>query len=154
MTKLRAPLSTEQALARIAGRVAGGYDGMGEVCGRAAHTVRAWGDPDKEGDIPFGCAEKLDLAYQAAGGEGAPLFESYAARLELAQVARFSNHFELIEHAQGVIKEGGEAHAAIVRALKPGADHSVFREAYREAAEAFEKLRVVLPFLEAQAQPP
>jgi len=152
MTKQRLPLSIEQGLARIAGHLPGGYDRMGEICARQPHTVRAWGDPDKEDDIPLGCAIALDLAFQAEGGEGSPLFETYGAKLDLADATRFSDQHRLLDYAQGVIKEGGEAHAAIVAAARRGATLTEKRVAFKEALEAFEKLRDVMPLLEAGAQ--
>lgn len=153
MTKERLPLSTEQALARIAGRLPGAYDEMGEVCGRTASTIRAWGDPDKEDDVPIGCAIALDLAYIAEGGEGAPLYEAYGAKLDLAEAARFHDAHRLHEYGVAVIKEGGEAHAAIMKSARPGASFIEKRIAFKEALEAFEKLRDVLPLLEANATP-
>lgn len=154
MTKVRLPLSIEQALARIAGLLEGDYQAMGEICGRQPHTIRAWGDPDKQDDIPVGCAIALDLAFQAAGGEGSPLYEAYGAKLDLADAARFADTHRLLDYAQGVIKEGGEAHAAIIGAARKDATHNEKRIAFREASEAYEKLRDILPLLEAGAAVP
>lgn len=155
MTKLRAPLSIEQALQRIAVQLPGGVETMAAVAHRQPGTVRAWMDPDRPEHIPFPAAIELDLAFQEHGGEGSPLFEAYGAALELASAARFSNQHHLLDRAHAVIKEGGEAFAAIINAARPGATESDKREAYREAAEAFEHFRDILPILSGQmAQPP
>ncbi|MEM6907194.1 MAG: hypothetical protein AAF494_00825 [Pseudomonadota bacterium] len=153
MTHRRAPFSTEQALQRIAGQISGGVDAMAEVAERQSGTIRAWMNPEREEQVTFECAIALDLAYQAAGGTGAPLFESYAAKLHLAEGRRFADRHRLLDYAQGVIKEGGEAHAAIVAAARPGATDEDHRIAHREAAEAYEKLRDILPLLEAMVSP-
>jgi len=81
MTKRRAPLSIDTALARIAGRVEGGWSGMATVTGRKERTVRNWGDPDTPEHIPMDAAIALDLAYVEQGGEGAPIYECYSAIL-------------------------------------------------------------------------
>jgi len=155
VTKLRAPLSIEQALQRIAGQLAGGVHTMAEFAGRQPGTIRAWMDPDRPEQVTLDAAIELDLAYQAEGGKGAPLFEAYATRLQLAEAARFSDRHRLLDHAHGVAKEGGEAIAAIIAAARPDATDADRREAHREVAEAFEKFRDVLPILSGQtAQPP
>lgn len=153
MTKERLPTSVEQALAKIAGHLPGDYERMGEICGRSAQTVRAWGDPDKQDDIPIGCAIKLDLAFQEDGGHGSPLYEAFGAKLDLAEAARFHDAHRLHEYGCEVIKEGGEAHAAIMKSARPGASFTEKKIAHKEALEAFEKLRDVLPLLEAAATP-
>lgn len=155
MTKRRAPLSVEQALQRIAGQLDGGIEAMADVAQRRPATIRLWMDPDRPEQVSFDAAIQLDLAYQAQGGTGAPLFEAYGARLELAAAARFSNEHQLLDRAHAVIKEGGEAFAAIINAARPGATDADKREAYREAAEAFEHFRDILPVLSGQtSQPP
>ena len=149
MTKLRAPLSVEQALARIAGQLPAGVDTMAEVAGRSVSLVRKWGDPDRDEQIPLDCAIALDLAYQAAGGEGCPLHQAYTAKLEISAAARFADRFELLRRATDVIKEGGEAHAALTRACLPDATRADEDHALRELAEAFEAIKPTLAALGA-----
>ena len=113
MTKRRAPLSLDAALARIAGQLPRAWLDMGDLTARAERTVRNWGDPDTREQIPMDCAIALDLAYQQAGGDGAPIFECYAARLELAGVHRFADRIALGRRAADAIRECGEAGAAL-----------------------------------------
>ncbi|MEI6419543.1 MAG: hypothetical protein WCO82_10770, partial [Sphingomonadales bacterium] len=80
MTKLRPPLSFDQAVTRVAGLI--GWDECAALVGRSARAVRAWSDPDAEASPSIEQALVLDLAYRAMGGEGAPIFEVYAARLD------------------------------------------------------------------------
>ncbi len=155
MTHRRAPLSVEQALQRIAGQLPGGVEAMAEVAQRQPGTVRNWMNPERDEQVSLEAAIELDLAFQAEGGTGAPLFEAYATRLQLAEAARFADRHRLLDHAHGVAKEGGEAIAAIIAAARPDATAADRQAAHREAAEAFEKFRDVLPILSGQtAQPP
>lgn len=148
MTKPREPLSIDAALARIMGQIPGAYKEAAKITGRAERTIRNWGDPDTPEQIPMDCAIALDLAYQAAGGEGHPLYEAYADKLELAAADRFACRFTLLRRAASLIKEGGEAHAALARVCLPDSTERDRREAHRELAEAYEVMRQVLPLLE------
>lgn len=159
MTKVRAPLSIDAALARIAGQLVGGFEEMARVSGRCTRTVRNWGDPDTPEQVPVDCAIALDLAFIAAGGTGAPIFETYALKLELAEAAKFADRFELLRHAQRVARETGEANAAIIGAAQPSATDADRARALGEALEAIDALKHAVPLLEAaaaasNAQPP
>ena len=153
MTKRRAPLTIDAALARIAGQLPGGYGEMADIAGRKERTVRNWGDPDTPEQIPMDCAIKLDLAYQQADGIGAPIFETYACQLEAAGVARFATRIELGHLAARSAAESGEAHAAMIRAALPGASDAEVAAAVREIGEAVELLHHGLSLLEARPPP-
>ena len=153
MTKARAPLSIDAALARIAGHLPGGYAEMAMLTCRAIRTVRNWGDPDTAESIPFDCAIRLDTAYIAAGGDCAPLFEAYQIQLELAQMERFACNIALARHTAEVIREGGEAHSALVRATLPDATRADRAQAQRECAEALDILKRTMALLDADPAP-
>ncbi len=155
MTKARAPLSIAAALARIAGLLPEGFEEMARVAGRQVRTVRNWSDPDTAEQVPIDCAIALDLAYIAAGGTGAPIFEAYALKLELADAAKFGDRHQLLRHAQDVARETGEANAAIIGAAHPAATKSDRARALAEATEAREALNQVIPLLAQDIdQPP
>lgn len=154
MTKVRAPLSMEQALQRIAGQCSGGIEQMAQAVQRQASTVRAWMDPDRDEQASVEAGVELDLLFQAEGGEGCPIFEAYGAKLDLAAAQKFLMANRLQDYAVDVIREGGEAHAAIVAAARPGASPTERKIAHKEACEAFEKLRDVIPLLAEGATPP
>jgi hypothetical protein len=158
MTKARAPLSFDAALARIAGQIAGAWAVMASHVDRADRTVRNWGDPDARESIPLDCAIQLDLLYQAHGGEGAPLHESYTHQLELAQISRFGSQIELAGVVAESIAESGEAHAALLKATLPGASPAAARLAVKEGREALAKLQAAVLKAERAAgseqQPP
>lgn len=152
MTKHRAPLSIDAGLARIAGQIPGGYRRMADLTGRQARTVRNWGDPDTPEQIPLDCAIILDLAYQAEGGDGAPLYEAYAFQLEMAEVTRFADRIALGCAAAQAMKEGGEAAAALVMAARPGASAADGLSARREILEHIDALKRLLPHLPDPAE--
>lgn len=148
MTKLRPPLSVHAAIARVVGQLARDYDEAAEITDCKPGTIRAYGDPDRREEIPVTHAIALDLAYMASGGEGAPIFEAYAHKLELAELAQFADRIALHKQVVRVIQEGGEAHAALVRACQADATSADRVAALRESAEAFEEMKRVIPLLD------
>lgn len=157
MTKARAPLSIDAALARIAGQLDDGWNDMAKITGRADRTVRNWGDPDTPESVPIDCAIALDLAYVKSGGSGTPIFEAYAYQLEQAERTRFADRYDLLRRAQAVAKETGEANSAILGAAQPNASAADKRAAQIEITEAIDTLKDVLPLLSIPAgddQPP
>jgi hypothetical protein len=150
MTKRRAPLTFDAALARVAGQVPGGFDALASHAGRQIRTVRNWGDPDTPEQIPADVMVRFDLLFSEAGGEGSPFFEAYAAQLEIAASAQFADRHELLARTERLLKEAGEAHAALVRACQPDATAADEARANREAAEAFEAFKPVLAFFQAR----
>lgn len=140
MTKLRAPLSIDAALARIAGHLPGGWDDMATAAGRQAHTIRAWGDPAKADAIPLPCAIALDVAYRKAGGHGAPLFDAYEALLDIALAEQFADQIELAHVTAHAIREVGQASHALVIAGLPGATDEDIARAERETEEGLAAL--------------
>lgn len=154
MTKPRPPLSIDAALARIAGQLPAGFDDMARIAGRAVRTVRNWSDPDTPEQIPVDCAIALDLAFIAAGGAGAPIFETYAHKLELAEAEQFADQLELLRRAQVVAKESGEATSALIGAAHPAATDADRARALAEAVEARDALSQVIPLLAAEVEQP
>lgn len=155
MTKVRAPLTIDAALARIAGQLPGGWKDVAKSAGRKERTARNWGDPDTPEQVPMDCAICLDLAYQEAGGDGAPIFETYAHQLELAAEQRFADRAELGKLASEIILECAEANAAIVAAAQPGACDKARQIGLKEVDEAIRVLKRALPLLTPEkAQPP
>ena len=151
--KPRAPLTTDQALARIAGQLPAGWVDIAEITGRSESLARAWGDPDRREQIPLDDAIKLDLAYQAAGGRGAPLADSYLFRLELAATVEFSERFELLTHTEGLTRETGEALAALLRACQPHAGPRERKSALKELIDVVEKSKPIIAALNDVAAP-
>lgn len=154
LQKPRAPLTTDAALARIAGQVPGGWAVMAARLGRekGESLVRAWGDPARRERVPFEDAIQLDLLYREAGGDGAPLFETYAYQLDHAGVFRFADEVALGRLTADAIREGGEAFAALVVSAQPGAEPRCHRETLLEVEQLIEALQRTHVVVKALAQ--
>jgi len=150
--KRRVPLTTDAALARIAGQVPGGWAAMATHLGRekGESLVRKWGDPQCRERIPFDDAIKLDLLYRDTGGDGAPMFETYAYQLDEAGMFRFADEIALGRLAALVIRECGEASAGLVLSAQPGADpaeHRLTLGHVDDAIDAYQRARVLVAAL-------
>lgn len=147
MTKHRPPLSFDAGMARIAGLLPNGWKDMAEATGRSQGHLRNCGDPDKREHLSIDDALALDVAFMEAGGLGAPLHEAYTAQLKARFAHRFADALELARLAAEVIREGGEAHAALVLAARPGASASDRAVSLREVEEALVALTRAHKFL-------
>lgn len=143
MTKVRPPASFFDAITRIAAHI--GWDGCSAALSVgtrkvAERTIRNWSDPDTEPCISIEDALKLDLAFQADGGIGTPLFDAYALQLDReAERARQSQPC-LIHTTAAAAKETGEAMHALVLA---GSPHAHPRDKARAAAEIIEAIEAL-----------
>lgn len=156
MTKRRRPLSIHRAIERVAKLLPDGYAEAAEAAECSESMARAWGDPDRREEIPVARAIRLDLAYRQAGGEGAPIFEAYAAQLEAAGVCLLADALALGRHAATVIHECGEAGAAIVTAAQPGsgpADRDAAVREIEQAIAALHRSRAMLSGSHSAANP-
>lgn len=145
MTKLRAPLTFENALDRIAGVLS--WRVMAELIGKAERTVRDYSDPDVATGICLEDAFVLEAAYRRAGGEGAPIADCWKLRLAIDGMDA-GDRDALHHHTLSVIKEGGEAHAALTNALVTGNDVDL-AIARRELAESVHAAQLALRQLDA-----
>ena len=118
-------------------------------CGiQSGDTVRAWGDPDKpDRQLWFDRAIALDIAYQRAGGEGRPLFETYALQLEVARHHAFADEIALARRACILIREGGQANEAMVLASLPSATHQDRLHAVRELEDVVREATAAIAML-------
>lgn len=136
MTKTRPPVSFELALSKIAGLI--GWEQIAAICKRSQRAVRNWGDKDATECIRIDQALALDVAYRQAGGDGAPILETYVLLLE-QEALKASFCTEALARAASVAaKEGGEATAALIQASRPGASRADREIARRETQEAIE----------------
>lgn len=146
MTKLRPPLSTEQALDRITGVL--DKEHAAKLIGKKARTLRDYRDPDHASRISLDDALILDRAYHQAGGEGFPLVQSYLFRLEAEAAAPGHCPDALARATQSAAIEVGEAVAALVGATRLGATPADRALARREAEQAMTALSHTLPMLD------
>jgi hypothetical protein len=146
MTKLRAPLSFEQAITVIGGLL--GWAEAAAVIGRKERTLRDYGDPDVQAQITLEDAFALDRAYRAAGGDGTPILQCYKFRLDAAAAVSGGDLEALARLAQSVASEGGDAIAALFGCIRPGATPADFALARREIEQALTALSNTLPILD------
>ena len=134
MTKARPPLTVYRALSRIADLI--GWDGCATVAGKSEWTMRKYADPDAEREISLRDAIRLDLAFRRAGGEGAPLFQAYALRLDIENWP--TDEDSLVALAREAARESGEAIDALLGLTNGGNPKAALKEA-EDAHAAFGK---------------
>lgn len=148
MTRVKAPMSIDAALARIAGQFANGYKDLARVVNRHESTVRAWGYDDKpDQQIPMPCAIALDIAYQREGGEGSPMFETFALQVKVAREKAFASGIALAQRACVQIREGAQATEAIVLASMPSAGPAQRAQAIRELEDVVRESTTTIALL-------
>lgn len=150
MTKLRPPLTIDAALTRAADLLPGGWLSLAELTGRGVSLVRAWGDPDRREAIPLAAALQIDQACRAASGE-TPFTSWLHGQLNLEGVAAPFDPADLVARIAEVVRETGEANAALVEATRPGASAADIAAAQRETEQAVAVLLRTLPLLRAQS---
>lgn len=146
MTKQRPPLTFNRALTRIADVL--GWDGCAHICGTAERTVRNWSDPDTGSEISIRDALRLDVAFQKAGGVGAPMFECYTVQLEMDGMRRAGDLDALVTASAASAKEAGEAISALIHAARAGATDADVRRARIEGEEAITAITLNLNLLD------
>ena len=124
---------------------------MALLVDRAESTVRRWGDHDQPEQIPLPAAIALDIAHLKAGGEGRPLFETYALQLEVAREHAFASEIEVARRACTLIREGAQAQEAMVLASLPNASPATRATAVRELEDV---VQVVTGAIALLAAPP
>jgi hypothetical protein len=155
MTKARAALSYEDAQARVCGLI--GAKRAADLVGVALRTFYDWGDPEVDRTIPIASAEKLDLAYVAAGGTDMPFLDTLTLRLKSAREQRHRDQLALAAIAATFAKESGEFTAASFRATLPDAtraDFDALRKEGLEAIAAAQSVVSVVAAIEAAAREP
>lgn len=136
--KPRRALTPYRALHEIADLL--GWDGCASVLGKSESLVRKWADPDTEREISYQAAIRLDAAYMRAGGKSAPLFECYAARLDLS-ADEDEDHAGTMEAVSAAAKEAGEAVAAAIDCLGRTNDLAARNRAVIETEESIGALQ-------------
>lgn len=142
MTIPRKPVTFSRALSRIAEVL--GWDGCAEVVGKSESHLRKLGAPDTEREISLRDALRLDAAYRRDGGEGAPLLECYAIKLDMQAPVNASSSQAMLASAALVSKESGEAVAAAISLAGKAGDPAARLIAVREIEEAITELSRLL----------
>lgn len=138
MTKPRTPLTLPHAVTKIVGLL--GAPAAAEAAGRGTRLVYNWMDPDSDDAPSVPQAMALDLAYRAAGGDGAPIFEFYAELLgeHYAQLA--ACQMQLADNLAAASREFGEASEATIAVIKPNAGPREIHHAMTQVEEAHDAI--------------
>lgn len=142
MTIPRKPVTFARAMEEIASLL--GWDGCGEVLDKSESQVRKLGAPGTDREISLRDAVRLDTAYIAAGGEGAPLLECYALKLNLRVAKQQDDVSCMLTGAAKAAKESGEAVAAAIDLAGRVDDPKARLNACREIEEAITELTRLL----------
>lgn len=155
MTKQRPPLSIENALFQVLGRI--GIDAAADLTGREASYLRSLSDPDNRYRLTCEDALTLDDAHQALTGER-PIYETMGLMIEARNATRFADVAELRRKAVSVVLEAGQAHAALIAATCDGADEkdllNFIREAEQSVGETTGAIAAAKAMLDARQHPP
>ena len=149
MTKARPPLTIENALFQVVGKI--GIERAAEVTKRSADYIRSLSDPDNRYRLTVEDAIALDLEHQAQGGQGAPIYETFGRLLDVAAAGRFSHLYTLAHCAISIVKEAGEAGSAVFAAAMPGADAKARALALKELEDLAQACTTAFPHLTPQA---
>lgn len=149
MTKVRPPLTIENALLKVLGLI--GIEKAAEVTERSQDYLRSVSDHDSRYRLSVDDGIKLDLAYHAAGGDGYPIHEAYTLLLGVAVTVALADAASFHRQTLAVLKEGGEAHVALVAANAPNATRADTLIAIKECEEGLTALTRALSILSRRA---
>lgn len=151
MTRPRQPATFERALAQIAGLL--GWDGCAAVLGKSESHVRKLGAPDTEREISLRDAVRLDAAWRRAGGDGAPILETYALALDIGAPVEPACPDRMLSGAGVAARECGEAVAAAIALATNTEDPKARITAVREIEESISELsRLLSSIVATQAE--
>lgn len=161
MTIPRNPLSIDAAMGLIMSRL-GGWSAVAAAAGVASpRTCEKWGafdiaeagDPEAR-DIPMRKAVLLDIAYQAAGGVGAPIMEAYAQLVKVAAAEEFGDKQQLLAATMDFMSENNEAELALLEATRPHAGAAEIANALKQLMDVKQDADEIIAGLSGRQQKP
>ncbi|WP_294319672.1 hypothetical protein [uncultured Sphingomonas sp.] len=135
MTLPRTPKTSFHAVQRIA-EFFGGTKAAAPILGVKYRRLHDWTYQETASCPSFAQAIALDIAYRAAGGEGAPLFEAYASHLDLSFNELTACHAALAADLAEASREFGDAWAAATALIVPGHSPNAVQHALIELDQA------------------
>ena len=161
MTIPRPPLSLDAAIARVMAQL-GSWAEVARVTGYAhprqcekwgAFDIAEAGDAEAR-DIPMRAAVKLDIAYQAAGGVGAPILEAYADLVKVAAQQAFGDKARLLAETMDFMAENNEAELALLEATRPSAGEAEMAAVVKELLDVRRKADALLTSISSRQRAP
>lgn len=141
MTKLRDPLSFAAAVIQVVDLI--GAVEAARLTGVGTSTVRNWTDSDHSSLPRLGQALALDQAYVEAGGNSAPISESFQRQMDVFMAASAACRVALARDVAEFSRETGDAISHCIQALQPGSTPADIRDAIVET----EQVDAILPRL-------
>lgn len=148
---MRSPFSFGYAIKRVADEIT--FPVAAKLVRRSKRAVQFWSEDDTHGTPTIAQALALDIAYQRAGGEGAPIFESYAAQLGINLYDQSACPAVLTAQIGETMKEVGEAVHAALQVVQPSATMAAVHRALYEVGEAMRCISSVGRSLNAFLKP-
>ncbi len=142
--KARDPFSIEQTLCDVIDAIS--MDRAAAVTGRTPGYLRIMSDEDQRGDLTCRDAILLDAEHEALLG-GRPLTDMMRLQIDAVRPDQTASATAALEATLEIIRESGEAHAALIAASVPGATLSTRRRAIREVLQSLSAKRRLLPIL-------
>lgn len=146
MTKVRDPLSIEQALRDVIDAIT--MPRAAEVTGRTPGYLRELSDPDKRGDLTCRDAVLLDAEHELLLGNR-PITDTLKLKLDARRADLEIGQMMLFEATLDVVREDGDAHVALIAATAPGATPAMRSTALREVLQSLNAKRRIIPMLRA-----
>lgn len=134
MTKVREPVTIENTLRTVLGLLS--IERCAELTSHSVDHLHSLTDPAKRGRLTIEDAITLDLEHRATGRLGYPLLDTYIRIIEASEHDKFAEEHALGQLACDYVRETGEASAALVAAMLPGASIDCLKTALRELEQA------------------
>lgn len=134
MTLQRTPLTFADAMTRVAGVLT--FDDARRIVRRSDRCVRNWSEPGSAKRPTVDQALALDVAYRAAGGDGAPFLEAFAFQLDVQVERQTADRRDLTGEIATVAREAGEAIAASLAITTTNASPRETHFAFVQAQQA------------------
>lgn len=134
MTKVRAPLTFSLAITTAVGLI--GWEQAAKITRRSKRAVRYWSESDKASMPTLDQAIALDRAFMEAGGNHAPILESYARQLDVALSNTLACRAALADDIAQASLESAGAISSSIHAMQHGASPTEIHHAIKETEEA------------------
>lgn len=112
MTEVRIPNGFAAAMKQIADLI--DWPACAEIAGKTVRNVQYWGQDSCSATPPIATALALDVAFQKAGGQGAPFRDAYVFQFREVMTAQDACRRALAEAIAEVTRESGDALAASI----------------------------------------
>lgn len=119
MTEVRVPHGFAAAMKQVADLI--DWPACAEIAGKTVRNVQYWGQDSSPATPPIATALAFDVAFQKAGGEGAPFRDAYVFQFKEVMTGQDACRRALAEAIAEVARESGDALAASIEITQSNA---------------------------------